>query len=136
MIIRNLNVLQGVCNGIMCVLLAVTDHFAEVQLISGPQEHRVVLLPRCVFSISPEASGLPFTLLRRQLPLIPAYCLSVHKSQGQTLDQVGLYFTSDPFTHGQLYTALSRTNGWDSITVLLASDRDTILNMVRVHILR
>ena len=135
MIIRNLNVLQGVCNGIMCVLLAVTDHFAEVQLISGPQEHRVVLLPRCVFSISPEASGLPFTLLRRQLPLIPAYCLSVHKSQGQTLDKVGLYFTSDPFTHGQLYTALSRTNGWDSITVLLASDRDTILNMVRVHIL-
>jgi hypothetical protein len=134
MIIRNLDVQRGVCNGIMCCLLRVTEYWAEVRLISKHQEGRIVLLPRCVFSIGPDASGLPFTLLRRQYPLIPAYCLSVHKSQGQSLNQVGLYFTADVFAHGQLYTALSRANGWNYITVLMDEGKNTLTNVVHAHI--
>ncbi len=47
-----------------------------------------------------------------------AYAVTVHKSQGQTYQNVGLYFTSSPFAHGQLYVALSRVRGWKNIVVL------------------
>jgi len=42
----------------------------------------------------------------RQIPLKIAYAITIHKSQGQTFDEINL----DPFsfTHGQLYVALSR----------------------------
>jgi hypothetical protein len=40
------------------------------------------------------------------------YCLcfamTVHKSQGQTLDRVGIYFSRRAWTHGLLYVAVSR----------------------------
>lgn len=43
-----------------------------------------------------------------QIPLRPAYAVTVHKSQGLTLDSVLLDTGDGCFSHGQLYTALSR----------------------------
>lgn len=43
-----------------------------------------------------------------QIPLRPAYAVTVHKSQGLTLDSVVLDTGDGCFSHGQLYTALSR----------------------------
>jgi hypothetical protein len=62
-------------------------------------------IPFCLFDVAFESC----TLLRHH---------SVHKSQGQTFNKMGLYFNQDPFAHGQLYVALSRVAGWHKITVL------------------
>ena len=35
-------------------------------------------------------------------------CRTVHKSQGQTLDRVGIYFSKPTWAHGLLYVAVSR----------------------------
>ncbi len=85
--------------------------------------------------MSRENSGLPFDFSRVQFPLIPAYCVSVHKSQGQTLAKIGLVVDQDSFAHGQLYTAFSRTSGWDNIVVLMPSDDDNVMNLVYGHYL-
>ena len=42
----------------------------------------------------------------RQMPLKPAYAITIHKSQGQTYDSVNVY--PNCFADGQLYVALSR----------------------------
>jgi hypothetical protein len=133
MCIRNLDPARGIINGTMLKLLSVGRNMIQVQVLSGKSAGSCDILTRCVFTITPEASGLPFTILRSQFPIIPAYCLSVHKAQGQTLDTVGVVFESDPFTHGQLYVALSRVGGWDKVYTYYQGVN--ILNVVLRHLL-
>ena len=112
-----------------------TSHFAQdndlqVRLTTGRQAGRIVALPRMSCHVSKENSGLPFDFARVQFPLIPAYCVSVHKSQGQTLERIGIVVDQDSFAHGQLYTAFSRTSGWFNISVFVTSGDDFVTNLV------
>lgn len=75
-------------------------------------------------------------LHRRQFPLIPAFALTVHRVQGQSLQFVGLYFTGDVFCHGMLFTALSRVHSWQQLCVFNSSGEPCVLmNLVRKHII-
>ena len=51
--------------------------------------------------------------------------MTINKSQGQTLKQVGLYLKDDVFSHGQLYVALSRVTSYTWIKILIER-KDTI----------
>ena len=134
MCIRNLDLKRGIVNGTMMKLISIGRHTAQFEILTGKACGSVDIFTRAVFTITPEASGLPFTVVRKQFPVIPAYCLSVHKAQGQTLQRVGLIFESDPFTHGQLYVALSRVAGWHKVFTMYHGDN--IKNHVLRHLLR
>ena len=54
----------------------------------------------------------------RQLPLIPAWALTIHKSQGMTLDRARIDSGIDIFSSGQTYTALSRVRGLQSLSLI------------------
>jgi ATP-dependent exoDNAse (exonuclease V) alpha subunit len=58
--------------------------------------------------LTAKQATLPFTLRRVQFPLQLCFAMTVHKSQGQTLDRVGIYFSRRAWTHGLLYVAVSR----------------------------
>lgn len=59
----------------------------------------------------------PYSLLHRtQVPLIPGWALSVHKSQGMTLDRVILDL-SRSFAEGQVYVALSRAKCLEGLKI-------------------
>jgi hypothetical protein len=133
MCIRNLDVSRGIVNGTMLRLLSFGRRTAQFEILSGKSSGCVDVFTKAAFTITPEASGLPFTIVRHQFPIIPAYCLSVHKAQGQSLQRVGLIFESDPFTHGQLYVALSRVSGWDRVYTMYQGDN--IKNHVLRHLL-
>ena len=45
--------------------------------------------------------------------------MTINKSQGQTLDRVGIYLREPVFSHGQLYVALSRAKMATAVTVLI-----------------
>ena len=64
-----------------------------------------VLLPRTKFNTVLRSKH---TLCRMQFPLAPAYATTFNSCQGLTLDRVGLDLRVSVFSHGQLYTALSR----------------------------
>ncbi len=48
--------------------------------------------------------------------------MTINKSQGQTLNQVGLYLPQPVFSHGQLYVTLSRITSYQHIKVLISHD--------------
>lgn len=62
------------------------------------------------------------------MPIKLAYALSIHKSQGATLDSIEIDGSDNIFAAGQLYTALSRGRSLSSIRLLNLSTKSFITN--------
>ncbi|KAJ7673893.1 hypothetical protein DFH06DRAFT_1173459 [Mycena polygramma] len=45
----------------------------------------------------------------RQFPVHLAFSMTINKSQGQSVDNIGLDLRTDVFAHGQLYVALEQS---------------------------
>ena len=54
-----------------------------------------------------------------QFPVRLAFAMTINKSQGQSVKNVGLYLLTTVFSHGQLYVALSHCTSASRIKVLL-----------------
>ena len=131
LIMRNLDQQRSLVNGTEVTLVSMRSSTITVRT-----KEQLVVLPRINFIINPSESGLPFALHRRQFPIMPAFALTVHRVQGQTLKYLGLYFTGDVFCHGLLYTALSRVRSWSDVCAYFCGDDDCVIkNLVRRHII-
>lgn len=113
MLLRNLDMPIGMCNGSRLILRRVHRFVLEAIISSGPKRGTTVLIPR--ISLSPSEQEYPFTLTRRQFPIRPAFVMTINKCQGQTVQRVGVYLPEPVFTHGQLYVAASRAPGRNCI---------------------
>lgn len=68
-------------------------------------------------SISQLGDEEPYSLLARtQIPLAPAWAMTIHKSQSLTLDRV-IVNLSRAFEDGQVYVALSRATGLNGLKI-------------------
>lgn len=59
---------------------------------------------------------------RHQIPVKSSFDMTVHKSQGQTLEFVRVDLRLPDFMHGMLYVAFSRINRPRTLKVLLPSE--------------
>ena len=133
-LLRNINPKKGLCNGVRMRVERLEQNFIVVRIISGKFANQTALLSKITLTSSPQ-DRYPFIIQRHQLPIRLAYAMTINKSQGQTLDQVGLYLEDQVFTHGQLYVALSRVRSIQSIKVYLGPGQENTKNVVYREVL-
>jgi ATP-dependent DNA helicase PIF1 len=117
MLLRNLNPNKGLCNGTRLIVRDLHRNFITAEIISECNRGDVVFVPR--IDLMPTDTTLPFVLRRRQFPIIPAYAITINKSQGQSYECVGINLKTPVFSHGQLYVALSRSRNPNNIKVFV-----------------
>lgn len=137
MLLRNVSPADGLCNGTRLLITRLRDRVIEARIMGGERDGEMVFVSR-IYLDSSASSGLPFTLRRLQLPVRLAFAMTINKSQGQSLQRVGVYLNEPVFTHGQLYVALSRAEDPARVKVMLFGEeaqRGQTANVVYTEVL-
>jgi hypothetical protein len=110
---------EGIVNGTRGLVIDVKERKVNIKRINGEQ-----VWINYHTSTNAEDSNLSVSYM----PLKLAYALSIHKSQGMTLDAIEIDIGSKIFAAGQAYTALSRAQSLESVKVKSISMSSFIIN--------
>ena len=132
-LLRNFSLDLGLVKNVRVVMIDVGIRIVTVRLLRGMSgvtgtyvDSEDILIPRISFTAT-LSSG--HTLLRRQFPLAPAYSTTFNSCQGLTLEIIGVDLRRPVFSHGQLYTALSRIRNRTHARVLFRPRETTTTNV-------
>lgn len=130
MLLRNLDVTNGLCNGTRMIVVELGRHILRCKIACGDRKDKMVLIPRIDCYAD---DNLPFRLRRRQFPVKLSFAMTINKAQGQSFNRIGLWLPGDVFTHGQLYVALSRVRSREGLRV--SSATNSVVNVVYDEVL-
>ncbi|GJU24312.1 DNA helicase [Tanacetum coccineum] len=116
MLLRNINIVGGLCNGTRMIIRQLLPKVIEAQIITGTRISQKAYIPRIPLTM--KDPKLPFIFKRKQFPVRVCYAMTINKSQGQSLKKIGIYLPQPIFEHGQLYVALSRATTPHGLKIL------------------
>ncbi|MEP9348436.1 DEAD/DEAH box helicase [Xanthobacter sp. KR7-225] len=108
-------------NGSVGTVLGLGAHSAVVRLDAGPiVEIEAFTWERIRYGWDEPNGRLETQVVGTftQLPLAPAWALTMHKAQGLTLDDVRIDFGDGAFAPGQAYVALSRARSLEGLSLV------------------
>jgi ATP-dependent DNA helicase PIF1 len=120
-LMRNLDP-PKLCNGTSLIVHDLYNNLILARITSGSFKNHIVMIPRVSIYLS-EDEGVP--LRRRQFPVQSCFAMSIHKAQGQTMENVLIDLEEPVFQHGQLYVALSRVRNSQNVKVFLPAGNAT-----------
>ena len=112
---RNINILSGLVNGARGTIIEIMPNYVTVNFaIAGiiKIEYYAINTMNNVMQLAEPDIDLAY------IPLKLAWALSIHSSQGMTLDALELDLGSSIFAYGQAYTGLSRAKDMKSVKLV------------------
>lgn len=109
MVTRNVNIDQGLINGTTGIITSLSPTSVTIKCFRTDKHY--------VINYYKDNNENNKTYIKF-MPIKLAYALSIHKSQGATLDAIEVDGSNNIFATGQLYTALSRARDLKSIRLL------------------
>src|SRR5690349_2646948 len=88
-LLRNMDQRNGLCNGTRLMCISASTRLIRARVMTGTNVGDVVYLPRATLTSS--ETELPFVFRRRQFPVRLAFAMTINKSQGQSLECVGVH---------------------------------------------
>ena len=107
LLIRNLDVKTGHCNGTRYIIEDFTEHIIMAKKLNGDgSPNDTILIPK--ISINSKETDFAVIFKRKQFLIVGVYYLTFNWAQGQSFQKCGLDLPQSVFTHGQLYVGLGR----------------------------
>ena len=107
----NIDLDSGLANGSRGVVIGFLNNLPKVRFMNGLE----IIIDKNSWEMK---LGEDIIGIRNQIPLILAYAVTIHKSQGSTLDCAIIDLGQTVFEYGQAYTALSRCKSLDCISIV------------------
>ena len=102
------------CNGTRMIVEELHDNLIVAKINIGAFKDEIVMIPRITLNLT---VGEDIPLKRSQFPIQTSFGMTIHKSQGQTMENVLIYLEKPVFQHGQLYVALSRGKVKENVNI-------------------
>ncbi|OWZ11711.1 LOW QUALITY PROTEIN: Helitron helicase [Phytophthora megakarya] len=113
--IRNLNSNEGLCNGTR-LRVVYAKNTSMPNIMTEPRRGKRVFVPPIVVFSNDKDKAFPFTMRRKQFPVVPVLALTINKAQGQSIHH---YQESSVFAHGQPYAELFRVISRKAIKIAI-----------------
>jgi ATP-dependent DNA helicase PIF1 len=122
---RNIDISEGIVNGMRGVVKKLFSDFVIIKDVDG-NLHNITYY-KDVIDKTDRADKTAKSYISH-MPLKVSYALSIHKSQGMTIDALEIDLGENIFTCGQAYTALSRAKSLKNIKVIDVSKQSFKIN--------
>lgn len=110
MLLKNLDLANGLANGSRGIVIGFMQDLPVVKFLNG--EERIIDME--IWEVIENDNPI---LSAKQIPLKIAYAISIHKSQGCSLDFAEIDL-SNIFEYGQAYVALSRVKSLQGLSII------------------
>eukprot|EP00918_Siedleckia_nematoides_P030928 GHVU01066950.1.p1 GENE.GHVU01066950.1~~GHVU01066950.1.p1 ORF type:complete len:751 (+),score=28.79 GHVU01066950.1:725-2977(+) len=134
-LLTSLDTEHGLCNGRRLMVKEIKRDPWQLITERLDKPGQTIVLPRIRNYVDSRKFG--FKWVRTQFPVIPAFALTINKSQGQNVNHCGIYLEEPVFAHGQLYTAMTRCRIPDNIHFFLPDPNNpTTINVCNKRLLK
>jgi ATP-dependent DNA helicase PIF1 len=110
MLIKNIDIAKGLVNGSRGIVTDISDTEITVKFLNLKEEK--------IYLASWTVKEGKYKITKTQFPLKLAYAITIHKSQGSTIDFVETDISNNSiFEYGQTYTVLSRCKSLEGLKI-------------------